>query len=201
MATQPKQFITLEEYFEQERTALDRHEYLNGEIFAMAGGTQAHSIIIVNLLGEIGLQLRRSNCTAYDGNMRICTAPSGLYSYADTVVSCGKAQVENDTLLNPVVIVEVLSKSTTSYDRGVKFELYRQIPSFREYLIVAQDRPYVEHHMREDVGGKVWIMREYTSLQDVIALATINVKLHLTDIYAKVSFSTSADPHAAAEPA
>jgi len=188
MATQPKQFVTLEEYFEQERTALDRHEYLNGEVFVMAGGTTAHAIISSNLLIEIGSQLRGRDCTAYNGDMRIRTAPSGLYSYADTVVSCGSAQVENDTLLNPVVIVEVLSKSTESYDRGKKFELYRQIPSFREYLIVAQDRVYVEHHTREDSNRRVWTMREYTSLEDIITLETINVRLELAAIYAKVAF-------------
>ena len=201
MATQSKHFITLDEYFEQERTALERHEYLNGEVFAMAGGTVAHSIICMNVSGEFYAQLKGSNCTAHNGEMRIRTAPNGLYSYADAVVSCGQEQVEDDTLLNPVVIAEVLSESTENYDRGKKFELYRQIPSFREYLIVAQDRPYVEHHVRENQPGKVWTMREYTSLDDVITLGTINVRLRLADIYAKVAFSTRADPHPAAEPA
>ena len=188
MATQPQQFVTLEEYFEQERTALDRHEYLNGEVFAMAGGSAAHSIIITNVLSELHRQLRERDCTVYDGNMRIRTAPTGLYSYADAVVSCGSAQVEQDTLLNPVVIAEVLSKSTEGYDWGVKFEMYRQIASFREYLIVAQDRVYVEHHARENGNHKVWTMREYTNLKDVVNLETIPVKLRLPDIYAKVSF-------------
>lgn len=96
--------------------------------------------------------------------MRIRTAPSGPYSYADAVVSRGRAQVENDTLLNPIVIAQVLSKSTEGYDQVLKFEMYRQIPSFREYLIVAQDRPYVEHHAREDRNRKVWTMREHTNL-------------------------------------
>ena len=201
MATQPKHFITLEEYFEQERTALDRHEYLNGEVFAMAGGTEPHSTITTNILGELYGQLKGRGYKPYNGDMRIRTSPEGLYSYADAVVACGGSQVESDTLLNPVVIVEVLSKSTEDYDRGKKFELYRQIPSFREYVIVAQDRPYVEHHVRENQPGKVWTMREYTSLDDVITLGTINVKLRLTDIYAKVAFSTRADTHPAAKPA
>ena len=190
MATQPKHFITVEEYLQQERTALDRHEYLNGEVFAMAGGTTAHSTISTNLLIEIGSQLRESDCTIRNGDMRIRTSPTGLYSYADAVVSCADEQFENDTLLNPIVIVEVLSESTKDYDRGVKFEQYRQIPSFREYLIVAQDRPYVEHHVRQDVDHRVWTMREHTSLEDVINLEAIHVRLRLADIYAKVSFST-----------
>jgi Uma2 family endonuclease len=201
MATQPKKFVTVEEYIQQERTALDRHEYLDGEIFAMAGGTPVHSTIGSNILIEIGSQLRGSDCTVRNPDMRIRTSPRGLYSYADAVVSCADEQFDNGTLLNPVVIVEVLSESTESYDRGKKFELYRQIPSFREYLIVAQDRPYVEHHVREAVGTRVWIMREYTNLEDIITLGTIKVKLSLADIYAKVSFSISADTYAVAEPA
>jgi Uma2 family endonuclease len=195
MAPQPKHVITIEEYFEQERTALDRHEYLNGEIFAMAGGTTAHSILCTNLLIEIGLQLRKTDCTVYNGDMRIRTAPNGLYSYADAVVSCGQAQVEDDTLLNPVVIAEVLSKSTENYDRGKKFELYRQIPSFCEYLIVAQDRVYIEHHARENAHRRIWTMREYTSLDDAISLEAINVVLRLTDVYAKVTFAVEAQPN------
>lgn len=192
MATHPKHFITVEEYLQQERTALDRHEYLNGEIFAMAGSTTAHATISTNLLIEIGSQLRQSDCTVRNGDMRIRTSPTGLYSYTDAVVSCADEQFEKDTLLNPIVINEVLSESTKDYDRGMKFEQYRQILSFREYLIVAQDRPYVEHHVRGNVHGKVWTMREYTNLEDAITLETISVKLRLTDIYAKVSFSTEA---------
>ncbi len=188
MATQPKQFITAEEYIEQERTALERHEYFQGEVFAMAGGTTAHSIICMNVSGEFYAQLKGSNCTVHNGEMRIRTDLNGLYSYADAVVSCGQEQVEDDTLVNPVVIAEVLSKSTESYDRGKKFELYRQIPSFREYLIVAQDRVYVEHHTRDNTNGRVWIMREHTNLEDIVVLQTINVRLRLPDIYAKVSF-------------
>ena len=190
MVTQPKHFITVEEYLQQEQTALDRHEYLNGEIFVMAGSTTDHATISTNLLIEIGSQLRQSDCTVRNGDMRIRTSPAGLYSYADAVVSCADEQFEKNTLLNPIVIVEVLSESTKDYDRGMKFEQYRQIPSFREYLIVAQDRPYIEHHAREDRNGKVWAMREHTNLEDVVNLETINVKLRLSDIYAKVSFST-----------
>ena len=188
MATQSKPFLTLEEYFEQERTALERHEYLNGEIFAMPGGTEAHSIITLNIGSELHGQLKGRNCTAYNGNMRLRTSPTGLYSYADAAVACGSIQVEDDTLLNPVMIAEVLSKSTASYDRGEKFEMYRQIPSFCEYLIVAQDRPYVEHHVRDRQGGKVWTMREYTSLDDAVTLESIHVMLPLRDIYARIPF-------------
>ncbi len=193
MATQPKHFITVEEYMEQERTALDRHEYLKGEIFAMAGGTPAHSTIISNVLGELHNQLRGSNCTLRNGDMRIRTSPAGLYSYADAVVSCADEQFEKDTLLNPIVIVEVLSESTKDYDRGMKFQHYRQIPSFREYLIVAQDQPYVEHHARESADRQVWTMREYTGLDDVVILEAIHARLRLADVYAKLSFPLASE--------
>ena len=188
MATQPKPYISLKEYFELERASVDRHEYLNGQVFAMAGGTAAHSIISLNITGELRGQLRGRDCTAYNGDMRIRTSPSGLYTYADAVVACGDSQVEQDTLVNPVVIVEVLSKRTENYDRGKKFARYRRIPSFREYLLVAQTSVYVEHHIREYGSRPVWTMTEYSDLQDTIYLSTIDVALRLTDVYEKVFF-------------
>ena len=199
MATQSTPFFTLEEYLEQERTALDRHEYLNGKIFAMAGGTPAHATITSNISGEFYNQLRKSGCTARNSDMMIRTSPTGLYSYADVVVSCENEQFEKNILLNPVVIVEVLSESTASYDRGVKFEMYRQIPSFREYLIVAQDRPYVEHHVRDQQDGKLWTLREYTDLNDAVTLKSIHAVLSLADIYARISFAVSSEKTRAAQ--
>lgn len=184
----------MEEYLEQERTALDRHEYLNGEIFVMAGGTPAHSAITSNVLGELYNQLRGTDCIVRNGDMRIRTSPAGLYSYADAVVSCADEKFEKDTLLNPIVIIEVLSESTKDYDRGIKFEQYRRIDSFREYLIVAQDRPYVEHHVRANGSDRSWTMREHTSLNDIIDLASIHAELRLADIYAKIAFSSEAAP-------
>jgi Uma2 family endonuclease len=117
MATQAPPLMTLEEYFELERKSVDRHEYLNGHVIAMAGGTKAHSIISLNIGADLNLQLREKPCTAYNGEMRISTHWKRHYTYADAAVACGEV-VQNDTLLNPVLIVEVLSKSTESYDRG-----------------------------------------------------------------------------------
>ena len=117
--------------------------------------------------------------------MRLRTGPEGLYSYADVVVSAApEEKFESDTLLNPVLIVEVLSKSKANYDRGDKFQLYRTIPSFTEYLIVAQDRIYVEHYLRS--SEQIWTMREYTDSQDAIQLALSSLNIRLADIYAKV---------------
>src|SRR5438309_11057765 len=125
MATQPKHLMTVEEYLAVEETSLERHEYLNGEVFAMAGATPRHGQIAVNILIELGLQLRNSNCRVRNVDTRLATSPLGLYSYADVVIACKPEQFDNDTLLNPVVIIEVLSPSTGDYDRGATFELYR----------------------------------------------------------------------------
>lgn len=189
MATQTTPFLTVEEYLKQEELSTERHEYLNGEIFAMAGGTPVHSQVGSNLLAELVIALRESDCIVRNGDMRLRAAPEGLYSYADVVVSCKDEQFERNTLLNPVVICEVLSKSTEDYDRGLKFEEYRKIASFREYLVVAQNRPYVEHHVREEVGNAVsWRMQEYTDMHDVLTLSSIGAQIALAGIYRKVAF-------------
>ena len=187
MATQPKHLISVEEYLEQEEAALDRHEYLDGEIFAMAGTTLAHGLIASNITAEISLQLRNTECRVRGSDTRLRTSPTGLYSYPDAVISCRPELSEGTTLLNPIVIVEVLSDSTEDYDRGKKFERYRQISSFREYVVVAQDRLYVEHHVRQESSGQsAWIMRQLTAVDSVISLDSISVSLPLAAIYANV---------------
>ena len=191
MATQPKHFVTVEEYLAAEEASLDRHEYLDGEVFAMSGASPRHGQIAVNILVELGLQLRNSNCRVRNVDTRLATSPSGLYSYADVLIACKPEKFQSDTLLNPVVIVEVLSPSTGNYDRGAKFERYRQIPSFREYLIVAQDRVYVEHHVRAGAPGQsVWTMREFTSSDDVINFQSVGVQLPCSTIYSDLDFQS-----------
>lgn len=189
MATQSTPYVSVEEYLAQEDESLERHEYLNGQIFAMAGGTPAHSDIGVNILTEFRNRLRGRGCKVRGSDMRIRTDISGLFSYADAVVSCGDDLIEDNTLLNPLVIVEVLSKSTEGYDRGKKFEEYRHIKSFREYLIVAQNRPYVEHHVRAD--DRVWTMSEFSSLDDILRLSTLGIELPLSEIYSEILFVDS----------
>jgi Uma2 family endonuclease len=194
MATQPKHLVTVEEYLAAEETSLDRHEYLDGQIFAMAGASPRHGQIAVNMLIELGLRLRDSACRIRSVDTRVLTSRSGLYSYADVIISCKPEKFDRNTLLNPVVIIEVLSGSTGDYDRGAKFERYRQISSFREYLIVAQDRVYVEHHVRAGSPGEsVWTMREFTSLADVINFESVGVPLPCSAIYADVDFETDTD--------
>ena len=194
MATQPKGFITVEEYLAAEETALDRHEYLEGEVFAMSGASPRHSPISTNLVAEIRLQSKSTECRVRSGDMRLRTSPTGLYSYADVVISCKPEKFDRGTLLNPVVIIEVLSQSTGDYDRGAKFERYRQVPSFREYLVVAQDRVYVEHHVRTGPPGEsVWTMREFTSSGDVIHFQSVGVQLSCSAIYTDVDFQAESE--------
>ena len=189
MATQPRHFITVEEFLEAEERAPERHEYLDGQIFTIPGASANHSLISANILTQVGRQLLNTSCRARGADMMIRTSPLGLYSYADVVVSCLPEQLDKNTLLNPVVIVEVLSASTQDYDRGGKFQRYRAIPSFREYLIVAQDRIYVEHHIREGSDENlIWTMRERTRPEDVISIAAVNATFPLSAVYAGVSF-------------
>ena len=190
MATQPANRVSLEEYLELEGRSAERHEYWQGEMFAMAGGTFAHAALAMNAAIELGSQLRArgSQCRVLGADMRIRTGQHGLYSYADAVVCCPPEQVDGNTLLNPIVIVEVLSDSTENYDRGRKFEEYRKIPSFLEYLVIAQKKRYVEHHVRGESG--VWTMREYREGEGVIALRAIDVSLLLAELYAGVEFES-----------
>jgi Uma2 family endonuclease len=180
MATQPNQFITVEEYLAQEETALERHEYFGGEVFLMAGGTPTHSII--NTL------LRGSKCRTFDSNQAIRTSPEGLYTYADVVVACADRQFDGNLLLNPVLIVEVLSPTTEVYDRGRKFELYQQILSFQEHLLIAQDRPSVIRYLRHREDAAIWTMYTYREWNSVIPLASVGIELTLSDLYRDVSF-------------
>ena len=191
MATQPSSQMSVEEYLEREEWSVDRHEYWHGEVFCIAGGTVAHADICANVLADTVLQLRgkKGGCRARGSDMRIRTGPNALYSYPDVVVSCPDERIEANTLLNPILIIEVLSKSTDNYDRGLKFEQYRNIPSFKEYVVIAQTRVYVEHHTQEDNHG--WHMREHRQAGDVIQLASIDVSLKLADVYAGISFEAA----------
>jgi len=188
MATYPKPFVTVEEYLTQEATALERHEYLQGEVFAMAGGSPDHSIINTNTLSELNRQLRGRSCRTFDSNQAVRTSPGGLYTYPDAAVACAPRQFEGLILLNPVLLVEVLSPNTEAYDRGRKFELYREIPSFQEYLLIAQDRPSVDRYWRDREDRNLWMLYTYRNLAEVIICASIGVELALSELYRDVSF-------------
>ncbi len=189
MLPRPKPYLTPEEYLTLERQAETKSEYWNGEMYAMAGASRTHSTIVTNVVGGLGGQLEKRPCEIYSNDMRVKVRPSGLYTYPDVVIVCEKAQFEDrheDTLLNPTVIVEVLSPSTETYDRGAKFEFYSTLASLSDYLLVAQDRPFVGHHVRQPDGK--WLLREYEGLDAIIHIASIGCDLPLIKVYNKVTW-------------
>lgn len=192
MASQPKIRYTPEEYLALERSCEAKHEYYNGEIFVMGGATKQHVSIVTNLVVELGSLLKAGPCTVYATDLRVQVAPTGLYTYPDVIVLCDEPRFrdeQQDTLLTPALIIEVLSESTKDYDRGGKFELYRTIDSFVEYLLIAQDRPHVEHHVRQPDGS--WLLHETNNLEDTIHLKSVRCSLRMADIYLKIDFASS----------
>lgn len=183
--------MTVDEYLAREEAALDRHEYRDEQMIEIAPSSPTHSLIATNLICEIDTALRRAPYYVLGCNMRLRTAPNGLYTYADVVI-CGElVSVERDTLPNPIAIIETISASTGDYARGGKFERYRQIPSFSEYIIVAEDRIYVEHHVRSGAPVEsIWRRHEFTSIEDVINLHSVGVQLPCSVIYTNVDFRT-----------
>ncbi len=188
MSSQPKALLTSQEYLALERGAEYKSEYYKGEVFAFAGASEWHNLITANLVATIHHQLRNSNCRVYPSDMRISIPQTPHYTYADVVVVCGQTQLDDDfkdTLLNPIVIIEVLSPSTESYDRGKKFESYQHINSLMEYVLVSQDRPRVEQFLRQPDSR--WLYSE-TSAEGIIKLTSIDCELLFRDIYEKVEF-------------
>jgi Uma2 family endonuclease len=190
-ATQPR--YTPEEYLILERKADYKSEYVNGQIIAMSGASRKHNLISGNFYGEVRQQLRGRPCEAYSSDMRVKVSPTGLYTYPDVVVACGEIRfedVDTDTLLNPTVIVEVLSPSTEAYDRGGKFAHYRRLESLQEYLLVAQDKVWIEHYVRQ---GTKWVLSEASTLDERVHCAAIGCDVALRDIYDKVQFVESGE--------
>lgn len=186
--SKPKPRLTAAEYLAIERQAAGRSEFLDGETFAMSGASRRHNLICVNVAAELRNQLRDRPCEVYAADMRVKVAATGLYTYPDVVVVCGEPEFEDaelDTLLNPTLLVEVLSKSTADYDRGGKFEHYRRLPSLREYLLVAQDRPQLAHYVRH--GDASWLLSEATDPAGRMDLPSIGCTLNLGEVYAKVT--------------
>jgi Uma2 family endonuclease len=189
MSTQPKTFITPEQYLEIERKAEYKSEYLNGEMFAMAGGRAPHNLIAWNILGELRDQLRKRPCVAFTSDQRVLVAATRLYTYPDIAALCGEPKFldeTRDTLRNPSLIVEVLSPSTEAYDRGRKFAHYKKIDSLAEYLLVSSEE------MQADLFGRVpdgsWTVISAEKPEDVLELHSIGCRLVLADIYEKVEF-------------
>ncbi len=190
MSTQPKTFLTPEEYLEIERNAEYKSEYFNGEMFAMAGARAAHNLLVANLVFELVRQLRPRRCPVYPSDMRVRVKPGGLYTYPDVIALCGDPQFlddRQDTLLNPQLIVEVLSASTEAYDRGRKFEQYKAIGSFCEYLLVASDRVHADLYTRQPDGR--WILTSADTLEDSLTMESVGAQLRLSGLYENVELA------------
>ena len=191
MSSQPITLLTIEQYLEIERAAEFRSEYLNGEVFAMAGGGVNHALIAAAATIYIGEQLRGRPCAVAGSDLRLFCQPANILTYPDVVVFCEPRKFldgEKDTLTDATVIVEVLSRSTRNYDRSEKFDYYRGLPSFAEYLLLAQDAIRAEHHVRQPDG--CWLFRELTGPQAVIDLKAIGCRLNLGSLYERVEFET-----------
>lgn len=180
--------ISVQEYLDRERISEIRHEFVEGEMIEMAGETPAHNAIAGNVFFALRLAIGNRPCTVYFENIRLRVSPT-QYRYPDVMALCSTAQFDNDTppaLLNPSVIVEVLSPSTQATDRTEKFLEYRQIPGLTDYVLVAQDALSVVHYTRQ--SARRWSVIEYTDLADSLPLASLEVSLTLAEIYAQISF-------------
>jgi Uma2 family endonuclease len=188
MAVQVQPYITFDEYLLRERQAETRSEYVNGEIVAMAAPSPEHELIVANLVGALNLLHRDRGCFVFGSNMRLYIPLNNRGRYPDVSVACGQMEFypgePRDTLLNPILLIEVLAKSTEALDRGVKSDEYRSIATLREYLLVAQDRKQVEHYVRQ--SDNHWLLTIYTEPQQVIQFPSLNCQLTLAEIYAKL---------------
>lgn len=192
---QPKTRLTPEEYLAIERRAEVRSEYLDGEMFAMAGASPQHIRICAALTASLWNQLVDRPCDVLPAEMRVKIPANNLYTYPDIVVVCGEEVFEDaelDTLVNPTLLIEVLSPSTADYDLGAKFGHYRTIPSLREVLYVSQTEAHVLHYVRQD--DDTWILSETRGRDGRIPLPSIAAELHLAEVYAKVDFDETSGP-------
>ena len=188
--TQLKINFSPEEYLAFERDAKTKHEYLDGEVYAMAGGSPSHNAISFNATVTIGSQIKGRNCRGYTADQKVRTDPQDLFSYPDITIVCGDPKFHDekkDVILNPTVIIEVLSPTTEAYDRSEKFARYRTIQSLRDYLLIAQDRPCIEHFVRQK-GKRLWLYNVETELSSSLWIESIKCDLKLADVYELVEF-------------
>jgi Uma2 family endonuclease len=184
VASKPDRWITPEEYLEAERSAEFKSEYLDGQVFAMSGASRRHNLIVGKLVATFVHQLRGRPCEVYPSDMRLRVPETGLYTYPDVTVVCGTPELQDgyfDILLNPTVLVEVLSESTERTDRGRKAVHYRRIPSLEEYLLVWQAEARVERYRRS--GGGEWRVTDVTGMDASVELDSIGCTLMLREVY------------------
>lgn len=182
-ATRPR--LSVDDYLRLERAAAQRSEYLSGDTFLMAGASREHNLVVLNVAAELRARLRGSPCEVYPSDMRVST-PSGLFTYPDVSVACSPTfrTPGTDTLLNPVLLVEVLSPTTEAFDRGRKFEHYRSLDALREYLLVSTAEARIERFRRTETG---WLFDEAAGLDAAMALSSVPAELPLAEVFARVT--------------
>jgi len=190
MTALPKKLYSLEEYIQLEKSSEEKYEYFDGEVFAMAGGTINYERISKNLLRRLEEKLEGSTCETLPSNVRIKAPAAFPYRYPDASVVCGELIIEEifgqQMLVNPLVIIEVLSSSTAAYDLGSKFSAYQSISSFREYLLISQDRAHIIQYVRQP--NDKWLRSETSGLESTLMLESLGITLTLSEIYQRVNF-------------
>ncbi len=192
MAPPRENIISVEKYFSMEEASEYKSEYYHGEIFAMTGASLNHNLIVSNLITALNNGLRESACFVFPGDMKIQVEEARHYTYPDVSVVCGDiefAKGRNDTIVNPAVILEVLSATTQSYDRGDKFKAYRELGSLRDYILVDQYSHHVESFFRNESGR--WELDEFDNINDSFKIRSVGVRLPLTDIYHRIQLQSS----------
>lgn len=191
MSSLAQPILTPQQYLEIERKAERRSEFVDGQMFLMSGASRKHVGIVRNASRRLDEQFEDGRCEVLTNDMRVRVDPGGPYYYPDLVVVCGEPEFEDvafDTLLNPKIVIEVLSPSTEPYDRGKKFKMYRQIQSLAEYLLISQDQISVEHYVLQPNGE--WSYKEISSLDAIIELPSVGAKLKAADIYRRVKLGS-----------
>ena len=187
MAVKHVPLYTVEQYLEMEQESQEKHEYIAGEIFAMAGASVAHVRIAYDVGAMLANQLSGRPCKSFGSDLRVRTAPAGLYTYPDLSAACGEPVLDGQTLTNPILIIEVLSASTESYDRGEKFVQYQRIETLREYVLIYQDRPRINTYTRGK--GAAWTYVPVEGLEATAHLHSIGCELPLAEVYRRVTFA------------
>lgn len=193
MSALPQPFYTVEHYLELEEKAETKSEYLSGQIFAMSGGSPRHSRIAANLIRRLGNALDAEPCEIFTSDLRVTIMPTGLKTYPDVTVTCGEPYfhpLDTNSLINPMVLFEVLSPSTEGYDRGEKWANYRQLESLQEYVLVSQHTPLVEVYARQEDGS--WKFTATNKMDGKISLPSLGMTLSLAEVYEKIDFDPTA---------
>ncbi len=193
MAAAPKRpYVTPEEYLEREGRAETKSEYHDGDIVAMAGASLVHNILTFEVTSLLGFQLRAGNCQGFASDQRVRVPACNRYFYPDLTIVCGEPEHQTlaglESLLNPTLIIEILSDSTERADRGDKFDCYETLESLTDYVLISQDAPRIEHYARMPAGG--WHYVPARGLEAVLSLPAIGCELRLADVYARVPFLT-----------